>query len=125
MTYSRKIYATGAATANNVANILVPRPSTLVAVQWAVKFDSITDNGTCVLELSLASATEVATNQAQQCISELAYASNFVTSGLANGAVNMWVPVEVHFAQGQTLYMHAGLVAGTITYTGGATLWFK
>lgn len=121
--YSRKIYATGSSTANAVASITIPSRSKLVLVQWAVKFDSVTDNATAVLELSKSSATEVAVNGAQQCISELCYASNFVTSGLVNGGLNLCHPVDVQFDQGQILYLHAGLVAGTLTYTGGAVLW--
>lgn len=120
---TRKVYATGSATGNNVAQVIVPSRSRLVMVQWAVKFDSITDNASCVLELSLAAATEVAVNQAQQCISEIAYFSDFVTSGLVNGAVNLVVPTDVILTQGQIIYLHAGLIAGTLTYTGGANLW--
>jgi len=123
--YTRKLYATGSATANNAANIVVPTKGWLTQVQWCVKYDSITDNATAVLEISLASATEVAVNDAQQCISELAYASNFVTSGLVNGSIQLVVPVHVPLAQGQKIYLHAGLIAGTLTFTGGAILWLR
>lgn len=123
--YTRKLYATGSATANNVANIVVPSKGFLVAIGWAMKFDSITDNATAVMEISLASATEVGVLGAQQCISELCYASNFVTSGLYNGGVNLYIPVHVPIAQGQQIYLHAGLIGGTLTYTGGAILWLR
>lgn len=122
--YSRKLYATGSATANGVATITVPTASRLILVQWCVNFDSITDNGVCTLELSAASATEIAVNEAQQCISELRYQSNFVTSGLLNGAVNFTTPIpQVPWSQGQKIYLHA-VVSGTVVYTGGAVLWF-
>lgn len=122
--YSRKLYATGSATANGVATLTIPSASRLVAIDWAVNFDSITDNGICTLELSVASATEIAINASQQCIAELRYQSNFVTSGLLNGAVNKWTPMPgVPFAQGQFLYLHA-VISGTIVYTGGAVCWF-
>lgn len=122
--FSRKLYATASATGNAAATITVPSACRLIGIQWAVNFDSITDNGVCTLEVSAASATEIATNEAQQCIGELRYQSNFVTSGLVNGAVNLVVPVPgVPWAQGQKIYLHA-VISGTITYTGGAVLWF-
>jgi len=122
--YSRKLYATGSATANGVATITIPGASRLIGLQWAVNFDSITDNGIVVMEISAASATEIAVNEAQQSISQICYQSNFVTSGLVNGAVNLFVPVpSVPWAQGQRLYMHA-TVSGTAVFTGGAVLWF-
>jgi len=122
--FSRKLYATGSATANGVASITVPSPCRLIGMQWSVKFDSITDNGICTLEVSAASSTEIAINEAQQCIAEVSYQSNFVTSGLVNGSLVKAMPIPaVPWAQGQKIYLHA-VVAGTITYTGGAVLWF-
>jgi hypothetical protein len=122
--YSRKLYATGSATANGAATITVPSASRLIAVQWAVVFGSTTNAAFCRLEISAASATEIAVNEAQQCISELDFYGNFVTSGLSNGGANLFVPVPgVPWAQGQKIYLHA-VISGTVTFTGGAVLWF-
>lgn len=122
--FSRKLYATGSATANGAATITVPTNCRLIGVQWTVNFDSITDNGIATLEISAASATEIAVNEAQQCISELRYQSNFVTSGLVNGSQNVFAPVPgVPWAIGQKIYLHV-VISGTITFTGGAVLWF-
>lgn len=122
--YSRRLYGTGSATANAIATVTVPRSSRLAAVQWAVKYDSVTDNAACVLELSVASASEIATNESQQCISELAWFNNLLTSGMFQGSQNLWLPVDVQLAQGQKIYLHS-LVTATVTWIGGAILWFK
>ena len=122
--FTRKIYVTGTASGDAVATLIVPSSTRLMMVQWAWKYDINTDNAYVILELSVASAKEIGTNNAQQCISETAVYSNFVTSGLAQGAINLVVPVNVPFKQGQNLYLHA-LVSGTVGYSGGAVLWFK
>lgn len=120
--YSRKIYGTASSTTNNVANITIPTRGKVVGVQWATKWDNATDNSEGVFELSLASATEVAVNAAQQCITEIAFYSNFTTSGLAYGMVNLFCPVEVQVNQGQIIYLHA-VITGTATLKGGAVIW--
>lgn len=122
--YSRKIYATGSATANAVGQITIPSRSRIVGVIWSIKFDAITDNASAVIELSKASALEIAVNAAQQCVSECCFYANFVTSGLMNGVANFYHPCDATFDQGQILYMHS-LVTGTITFTGGAILWLS
>jgi len=121
--YTRKIYASVAADTNNAANIIVPRNSTLIAVQWGLKVDAITDNAEMVAELSLASANEIGVNDAQLCISEVCQTFNFVTSGLYGGGLNLYVPVSIPLTQGQKVYYHC-FITGTITIIGGAVLWF-
>jgi hypothetical protein len=120
--YSRKIYATGSASGNSLAQITLPSKGRIVGVQWAVWYDSITDNAGLVLEISRSASSEIGVNSAQQCVSELAFRQNFVTSGLAPGLANAFFPVDVPMDQGQILYMH-GLVVGVITFTGGAVIW--
>jgi hypothetical protein len=124
MTYTRKLYFTGSATGNSLASQIIPSRSRLVGVQWGVWFDCVTDNASFVLEVSRSSATEIAVAGAQQCITEIAFRQNFVTSGLAPGMVNLWIPTDVPFEQGQIVYLH-GVVVGTITATGGAVLWLS
>lgn len=122
--FSRKLYATGSATADAVSTITVPSASRILAVQWTINFDSITDNGIATVEFSAAPKTEIASASAQQCISEIRFQSNFVTSGLSVGGLNLWVPIPmVPCSQGQLLYMHV-VISGTVTYTGGAVVWF-
>lgn len=122
--YSRKVYATGSATANGVATVTIPANSRLIGVQWCLDLNSITDNAELVAELSAASATEIAVNEAQQCLSEVRLFGNFATSGLAQVGVNTLFPIPaVPFAAGQKIYLHI-VITGTVTYQGGAILWF-
>jgi len=116
-----KIYATGSATGNAVAQVIIPKAARIRQIVWAVSVDSVTDNGTLALEISKASATEIAVNQAQQCIAEVRATSNFVTSGLAHTGINVVTPVDIQTVQGQIIYLHA-VVGGTLTYPGGAVL---
>jgi len=121
--FTRKMYVTGSASGNGIVTLLVPTAATIVAILWAARFNSITDGAQVNLELSLASASEIGLNGAQQCVSEIAWESNFVTSGLSQNAVNMFVPVRQSMRQGQLLYMHA-LVAGTVVHTTSALIYF-
>jgi len=110
-----KLYGTGSATANAVAQVIIPSKSRLRGALVCMWVDSITDNAQVNCEVSKASAREIAVNGSQQCILEVSSASNFVTSGLAQGAVNLFVPLDVDVIQGQIIYLHA-LVTGTATY---------
>lgn len=121
--YSRKLYATGSATGNAVASITIPSRSKLVAVCWAVALDMSADNSLAFLELSKASATEIAVNGAQQCISEVRAANNLVTSGMALGCINLYQPTDVDLDQGQILYLHTSIT--TTTYYANLLLWLK
>jgi hypothetical protein len=86
--------------------------------------DAIGDNGSLQVELSAASATEIGTNEAQQSLGEVNAFNNLVTSGMTNVAINKYTPIPaVPFAAGQKIYMHT-VISGTLTYKGGATLWF-
>lgn len=93
-----------------------------MGVQFACRFNSITDGGQVDLEISLASAREIAVNGAQQCVAQVAFESNFVTSGLAQNGANLFVPVDVRVTQGQIIYLHC-VVAGTIVFDATAILW--
>lgn len=120
--YSRKLYGTASATANNVANLTIPTAGRIIGVQFAVRYNSITDGGQVDLEVSLASAREIAVNGAQQCVAQIAFESNFVTSGLAQSGVNLFVPVDVRVTQGQIIYLHT-VVGGTIVFDATCLLW--
>jgi len=120
--YARKLYGTASATANNVANVTIPTAGRIVGVQFAVRYNSITDGGQVDLEISLASAREIAVNGAQQCVAQVAFESNFVTSGLAQNGVNLFVPTDLRVTQGQIVYLHC-VVGGTIVFDATAMLW--
>ena len=118
-----KLYYAGAATANAVASVQIPSATIIKGVQCSCNFDSITDGMQVILEVSRASAREIATNGAQQAICEVSAFGNFVTSGLAQMGINQFFPVHVPVVQGQLIYGHA-LVAGTVNYAATFILWY-
>lgn len=119
-----KLYGAGSATANAVASVQIPSKTRIRQVQYALVFDSITDNATLNVEVSRSSAREIATNGAQQCICEIATTSNFVTSGLAQQSINGFVPCSIDVVQGQLIYLHA-VVGGTVSYTAAFILHYE
>lgn len=121
---SIKLYGTASATANAVAQVVIPSSSRIVGVQVAFIVDSVTDNGNVSCELSKASAREIAVNGAQQCILEVCNFGNFLTSGLAFTGINQFFPVDVSMAQGQIVYLHA-TVSGTATFYFTGLLWLR
>lgn len=108
-----KLYGTGSATANAVAQVTIPSRSRLVGVQACIRLDQVADNSSVVLELSKASATEVAVNGSQQCVAMWGNYANLVTSGIGMGGINVFYPVDVSLDQGQILYLHAAVTTST------------
>lgn len=118
-----RLYATGSATGNAVAQIVIPSRAVIRAVQVALRVNSITDGAQVDIELSRASASQIAVNGALDSILQLSVEGNFVTSGLAQFGVNHTFPVNAGFEQGAILYLHT-LVAGTVVYTFSGLIWF-
>jgi hypothetical protein len=83
--------------------------------------DGIVDSSSIDIEISRASAREIAVNGAQQTIAEAVGFHNFVTSGLTFSGINFFAPVDVGVDQGQIIYLHA-VVAGTASYVATAIL---
>jgi hypothetical protein len=110
-----KLYGTGSATANNVANVIIPQSATIRGVQVCFSADSITDNAQATVEVSRASATEINVNGSQQCVVQVDLRSNLLTSGLTAPSVVCFLPTAVPVTQGQIIYLHA-VIVGTITY---------
>lgn len=110
-----KLYGTGSATGNNIAQIIIPSAGRLRGIQCAISADSITDNAQLSLEVSRSSATEIAINGSQQCVAQIEARQNFVTSGLAPIGINAFFPLDIPVVQGQIIYLHA-VIVGTITY---------
>lgn len=119
-----KLYATGSASANNVANVTIPSATRIVGVAVDAYFNAVTDDSGCTLEVSQASANEIAINGSQQCIAEVRSYTNLLTSGIGVNMVNLFLPVDVAVKQGQIIYFHAN-VTGTITYTFTGLLWLR
>lgn len=119
-----RLYATGAASANNVANVTIPSSARLVGIQWSLNVDTVTDNGAGVFEVSQASATEIAVNGSQQAILELRYWCNLLTSGMVQGGQNGFAPLDVSLKQGQILYFHCQTASLTAYHFNGL-LWLR
>jgi hypothetical protein len=118
-----QLYATGSATGNAIASVVIPSATRIKQIQIAFDVDSITDNADVTLEFSKVPTTQIATNGAQDPFLEVRLKSNFVTSGLTTTGVNQSFPVDVECRQGELIYVHAA-VTGTATYRINAILWF-
>lgn len=110
-----QLYATGSATATSVAQVTIPAATTLRGAYISLQFDCITDGGQVRLELSKVPTNQIAVNGALDPFLEIGAISNFVTSGLSQGAQLYFVPLNVPCRQGEIVYIHA-TVAGTATY---------
>lgn len=110
-----KLFASGSATGNAVANVVIPVTTRIRLVQFNLIIDSITDSMNMRLEVSRSSASEIATNGAQQSICEISASGNFVTSGLAQPTSNGFTPCDIPMVQGQIVYLHAS-ITGTAVY---------
>jgi hypothetical protein len=121
---SIKLYGTGSGVANAVAQVTIPSRATLVGIQAAIGLDQVADNSNVALEISKASATEVAVNGAQQCIAVFRSFGNLATNGTPGIQINGFFPVNVELDQGQILYLHSA-VCTTTTYYAEFVLWLK
>lgn len=121
---TRQIYATGSATAESAANIQVPGAGAILGVQLSVNFTSITAGVTLQFELSMVNSSQVGTNDARDVVATLRAASNFVTSGLAQGGENVFYPVLIPVRAGDRIYLHASQ-GGTATWFFNGLIWFR
>lgn len=118
-----QLYATGSATGNAVAQVIIPTRATLRICQASVRINSITDGAQVDIELSRSSSRQIATNGALDALLRLSLEGNFVTSGLAQNGINQAFPLDAAFEQGAILYLHA-LVGGTVVYDANFILWY-
>lgn len=117
-----KLYGTGAATANAVAQVTIPTSTTLKGVQWAIAIDQVADNSHLGLELSKAATSQIATNGALDPFWEFRHYCNLVTSGMYGGSQNGYAPLKVSCRQGEIVYLHA--LVTTTTYYAEFILWY-
>ena len=110
-----RLYGSGSATANGVAQIIIPSKTRLRGVQCATSLDCSTDNGMAIIEVSRSSSKEIQVNGSQQAIVEVQLYNNFVTSGMSAPNFNGFLPCDVSVNQGQIIYLHA-VVTGTMNY---------
>lgn len=119
-----QLYATGSATANAVAQIVIPASTSLKAAQIALDVDSITDNADVTLEYSKIPTSVIAVNGNLDAFLEVRSKNNFVTSGMTMWGVNYTFPLDVPCRQGEIVYVHAA-VTGTATYRINAIFWYN
>jgi len=117
-----QIYGTGSATANAVAQVIIPSATRIVGIVATLRCDSITDNASVQIELSKVATSEIAVNGAQDPFFTLGHYSNFVTSGLSNGGINGYWPLAVDCRQGEIIYLHTLVTNTSYFFTG--ILWF-
>jgi hypothetical protein len=119
-----QIYATGAATATSVAQVVIPAAGRIVGVQVSLIIDCVTDNGLFRGELSKVPTNQIATNGAIDAFLEVGSATNFATSGLAENGKAVFLPVDIPVRQGEIIYLHV-TVSGTVTYYFNAILHYR
>lgn len=110
-----QIYGTGSATANAVAQVTVPSASTIKGILASLECLAKTDGARLAVELAKVATSQIAINGALDPFFEMRADTSFVTSGLIQGAQNIFVPLHVPCRQGEIIYLHA-FVSGTVTY---------
>lgn len=118
-----QLYGTGAATANAVAQVVIPSSVTLKAVSYSVAMDQVADNSHCRVELSKVPISQIATNGAQDPFLSLALFTSI--AGAAGGVpigLNGQQKLAVSCRQGEIIYLHAYVV--TTTYYANFIFWF-
>lgn len=118
-----QLYATGTATANAAAQIIIPSSTRIKQVQIALLMNCVTDDGRITCELNKAPQSQIGTNGPLDPFLEVGLYSNFLTSGLAQSSLNHAFPVDVDCRQGEIIYLHV-LVSGTVTYFFNGILWY-
>lgn len=110
-----KLYATGTATTNALANLIIQRPALITAVSWVVAVSAGTVGNRVELELSFASTGQLATNDTIGPISGHNVSALLTTSGVEQGSSFCHSGLAIPASQGDRLYLHC-TVGGTITF---------
>lgn len=118
-----QLYGTASATTTSLAQITIPTAGSLDGIQWSLLLDSVTDNGVVRVELSKVPTNQIAVNGALDPFFEVGAYSNFVTSGLSQGAQTGFFPLKVPVRQGEIVYLHC-TVGGTATFYFNGLLWY-
>lgn len=108
-----KIYGTGAATANNVANILVGKSGRIKSIRWSARVDAVADNSVAVLELSMSPQAQSGTNDTTSEIAEVSIFGNLATSGFVHSSLKAQELVDIPIAQGERVYLHVAITTAT------------
>lgn len=107
-----KLYANCNASGTNLGSVVIARTGRIKRIRWRSHMDSVVDNESAIIELSLHPTSVALTNDTSGTIDE-AHLVNNGTSGGAN-AVAINSDVDVPVGLGERLYLNATVV-GTPT----------
>lgn len=108
-----QLYGAGSATANAVAQVIIPTAGRIKGIQAMLTVDSVTDNSQVRCELSKTATGNITTNGAQDPFLSI---GTFINgTQVAPNGQNQFFPVDVPVRQGEIIYLHA-VVAGTAAY---------
>lgn len=115
-----QIYATSTAAGSAIAQVTIPSKTTVKGILYSTMVSCKTDGAILEIELSKIPTHQIHVNGAKDPFFHYSWASNFVTSGLAQVASSLFVPLSVACRQGEIIYLHAvaGAFAGTWYFTG-------
>lgn len=116
-----QLYGTGAATANAVAQVVIPTSGRIRGIQVSLIADSVTDNSQVRIEFSKAATSQIGVNNALDPLGQVGIFIN--GTQVAPNGVNVFLPLDEPIRQGEIVYLHA-LVAGTLTYLANAVIFY-
>lgn len=118
-----QIVGTVTATAVGIATVTMLRDGRVRAVQWAVAVDMAADNASVQIEVSRSNVSEIGTNDPPgMAFSQVSALNNLVTSGMVQGGINLYHPVDIPYKTGDKFYLNAS-VSGTVGATTTIKLW--
>lgn len=105
-TKTLKLYGSGVASANAVAQITVPRNCQITSIKWSASgLAAAAIDGRLAYELSTVSVGQFATNDAQNVISQTILATTVASS--ATHSEDVHVGLAIPLAANDRLYLHA------------------
>lgn len=114
-----QLYATGATTADSVAQLIVPKSGKLVALNFAGNVEDAAGDGEVVWEVSLSSTQQMGTNDAQNVIATIDGRVN-ATDTIACINHQLVFPGGISLQAGTRIYLHR--VARTAATTATANI---
>lgn len=110
-------------TATGIVTLTMLREGRIKAVQWAAAVDMAADNASVQVEVSRSNVSEIGTNDPPgNAFSQISALNNLVTSGMVQGGINLYHPVDIPYKTGDKIYLNAS-VSGTVGCTTTCKLW--
>lgn len=118
------VYAALTGTANNAAQVQVPRKGRLRGISWSIWADLDADLETAAIELSLLPVFQSTTNNTRNLLWSATLACNLTTSGSQISSQNGFTPMNVALDPIQILYVN-GVLSGTTSASVALLLHFE